>query len=166
MYTKLERLHAKILFFPQVIKGLDFGIVGMCVGEKRRLTIPPGLAYGEQGAGDLIPGGATLVFNIELINIEEAAINPATSNIESNSGSRNQGSGGYGSGYTGATGGAFNQGFNPNNQGSFLGIHKPNSQSGLNNILPGGDLAQNVIDLIPGLGWGVTLTNGVMSAPS
>ena len=80
MSTKLERLHAKILF-SQVIKGLDFGIVGMCVGEKRRLTIPPGLAYGEQGAGDLIPGGATLVFNIELINIEEAAINRATSNI-------------------------------------------------------------------------------------
>ena len=61
-----------------MIKGWDEGIVGMCVGEKRRLTVPPELAYGEQGAGDVIPGGATLVFDIELIDTEEG---PAPVNV-------------------------------------------------------------------------------------
>ena len=61
-----------------MIKGWDEGLVGMCVGEKRRLTVPPELAYGEQGAGDVIPGGATLVFDIELIDTEEG---PAPVNV-------------------------------------------------------------------------------------
>jgi len=42
----------------------------MCVGEKRRLTVPPELGYGQQGAGDAIPGDATLIFDIELIDVE------------------------------------------------------------------------------------------------
>jgi len=62
----------------QVIKGWDEGIVGMCVGEKRKLTVPPELAYGDQGAGDVIPGGATLVFDIELLDTEEG---PAPVNV-------------------------------------------------------------------------------------
>ncbi|CAK8693289.1 unnamed protein product [Clavelina lepadiformis] len=53
----------------QVIKGWDQGLLGMCIGEKRKLVIPPHLGYGDRGAGRDIPGGATLVFTIELIDI-------------------------------------------------------------------------------------------------
>ena len=55
----------------QVIKGWEEGVLGMCVGEKRRLIVPPTLGYGDQGAGDIIPGGATLFFDVELISTEE-----------------------------------------------------------------------------------------------
>ena len=55
----------------QVISGLEQGTVGMCVAEKRKLIVPPELGYGDQGAGDFVPGGVTLYFTIELINIEE-----------------------------------------------------------------------------------------------
>jgi len=57
----------------QVIKGWDQGLEDMCVGEKRKLTVPPSLGYGEQGAGEVIPGGATLHFDVELLSINEAA---------------------------------------------------------------------------------------------
>ncbi|XP_076181375.1 peptidyl-prolyl cis-trans isomerase Fkb14 isoform X1 [Ptiloglossa arizonensis] len=60
------------LGMDQVIKGWDQGLLDMCVGEKRKLTIPPELGYGEKGAGNVIPGGATLLFDVELINISES----------------------------------------------------------------------------------------------
>jgi len=55
----------------QVIKGWEEGVLGICQGEKRRLIVPPALGYGDQGAGDIIPGGATLYFDVELISAEE-----------------------------------------------------------------------------------------------
>jgi peptidylprolyl isomerase len=53
----------------QVITGWDQGVAGMKVGGRRRLTIPPAMGYGSQGAGGAIKGGETLVFVVDLINV-------------------------------------------------------------------------------------------------
>jgi peptidylprolyl isomerase len=53
----------------QVIAGWDQGIAGMKVGGRRRLTIPPQLAYGERGAGRDIGPGETLIFVVDLVDV-------------------------------------------------------------------------------------------------
>jgi len=53
-----------------VITGWDRGLQGMCVGEKRKLVLPPEFAYGDMGAGDIIPPKSTLVFDVELLDIK------------------------------------------------------------------------------------------------
>ena len=61
-------------YFPlgaqRVIRGWDEGVVGMRIGEVRELTIAPEMGYGDRGAGGVIPPGATLVFVVELADLE------------------------------------------------------------------------------------------------
>lgn len=52
-----------------VVKGLDEGLVGMRVGGKRRLTVPPELGFGKEGGGERIPPNATLIYEVELLAV-------------------------------------------------------------------------------------------------
>ncbi len=67
-YDRNEPFQTKI-GVGQVIKGWDLGVVGMKVGGKRKLTIPPSLAYGDQTVGS-IPANSILIFEIELLQIK------------------------------------------------------------------------------------------------
>lgn len=58
-----------VLGVGKVIKGWDLGILGMKVGEKRKLVIPPEMAYGFAGVKNVIPPNATLIFEVELLSI-------------------------------------------------------------------------------------------------
>lgn len=61
----------------RVIRGWDEGVVGMKIGEVRELTIAPEMAYGDRQVGDLIPPGSTLVFEVELADLEGLDTEPA-----------------------------------------------------------------------------------------
>ncbi len=67
--SSVDRGHPNILPLDKVLPGLAEGIESMKVGGKRRLIIPPALADGDAGNPPLIPGGATLIFDVELLSI-------------------------------------------------------------------------------------------------
>ncbi|KAL6506525.1 FK506-binding protein 15 [Orobanche gracilis] len=64
-----------VAMLPKYLKGWDQGLLGMCLGEKRKLKIPSKLGYGEQGSPPTIRGGATLVFDTELVGVNGKTLN-------------------------------------------------------------------------------------------
>ncbi|XP_060784563.1 peptidyl-prolyl cis-trans isomerase FKBP7 [Neoarius graeffei] len=66
--TKDGEPHWFVLGVGEVIKGLDLGLKDMCPGEKRKITVPPSLAFGEKGKGP-VPPNATVIFNVDLLHV-------------------------------------------------------------------------------------------------
>ncbi|XP_011385226.2 peptidyl-prolyl cis-trans isomerase FKBP10-like [Pteropus vampyrus] len=75
LYCSYSRNHTYNTYVGQgyIIPGMDQGLQGSCMGERRRITIPPHLAYGENGTGDKIPGSAVLVFDVHVIDFHNPA---------------------------------------------------------------------------------------------
>eukprot|EP00088_Acartia_fossae_P066267 TRINITY_DN82074_c0_g1_i1.p1 TRINITY_DN82074_c0_g1~~TRINITY_DN82074_c0_g1_i1.p1 ORF type:complete len:367 (-),score=59.08 TRINITY_DN82074_c0_g1_i1:43-984(-) len=57
--------------YGQIIRGYEIALAGRCLGERFKMIVPPHLAYGDQGAGDLIPPGATLHFDVRLVQLNQ-----------------------------------------------------------------------------------------------
>ncbi len=66
-----DAIFSFLLGSGRVIKGWDQGVMGMKVGGHRTLIIPPYMAYGSQGAGNIIPPNAKLIFDVELVGMQE-----------------------------------------------------------------------------------------------
>uniref|UniRef100_A0A8C5YYX3 peptidylprolyl isomerase n=1 Tax=Marmota marmota marmota TaxID=9994 RepID=A0A8C5YYX3_MARMA len=73
--TSYSRNHTYNTYIGQgyIIPGMDQGLQGVCIGERRRITVPPHLAYGENGTGDKIPGSAVLIFDVHVIDFHNPA---------------------------------------------------------------------------------------------
>ena len=84
----------------QVIRGWDMGMEGMCVGEQRALVIPPEYGYGGRGAGNVIPPGATLHFDVSLLLINGQAPPPSSSSSSDGGDSTSTSETGTGTGST------------------------------------------------------------------
>ncbi|XP_056286711.1 peptidyl-prolyl cis-trans isomerase FKBP10 [Pseudoliparis swirei] len=78
-YTK-KQTHDSLVGEGWLIKGMDEGLMGMCVGEVRHIVIPPFKAYGEKGSGTDIPAQATVVFDVLLVDIHNAKDNLTVEN--------------------------------------------------------------------------------------
>lgn len=65
----------------QVITGFEYGVMDMCVGEIRHLTVPPKYAYGSATFGAKVPGRITLYFDVELVDFERMPHPPRKSNV-------------------------------------------------------------------------------------
>ncbi|MDP1558687.1 MAG: FKBP-type peptidyl-prolyl cis-trans isomerase [Nitrosomonas sp.] len=68
-----NELFSFLLGSGRVIKGWDQGVIGMKVGGQRTLIVPPSMAYGERGAGNVIPPNATLIFDVELVGFQDGS---------------------------------------------------------------------------------------------
>ncbi|CAM9248594.1 unnamed protein product, partial [Ectocarpus fasciculatus] len=64
----------------RVIQGWEQGLLDMCIGEKRTLVVPPELGYGEKGSKGSIPGGATIRFEVECMNIRDGSTSKMSEN--------------------------------------------------------------------------------------
>ena len=91
MYSFLPKSNIFVFVFTvdftllQVIQGYERGVPGMCEGETRTLTVPPHLGYGDRGVPNAgIPGGATLHFTVDLVNIRKGKLRDRAQQLHPN----------------------------------------------------------------------------------